>query len=59
MKIALEKYGKVTQAAMKKGQTMKNTTGRDDSMYYVSDNSNLKQQEDNQFDAIMALYSIK
>ena len=47
MKVALEKYGHKTSASFKKGQTMKNTSGRDDAMYYISDNLNLRQEDDN------------
>ena len=37
--------------------TMKNTTGRDDSMYYVSDGFNLKTQVENQFTNLLMLTS--
>ena len=41
MKLALEKFkGKKTNSL--NGCTMKNTPGRDNAMYYVSDNSNLQ-----------------
>jgi len=55
MKVALEKYGHKTSAAVRKGQTMKNTMGRDDAMYYISDNLNLRKEDDNQFNALMSI----
>ena len=39
MKQALEKYSKKTGRSQ--GITMNNTTGRDNAMYYISDNNNL------------------
>ena len=46
MKIALDKFGKKTVGSLK-GCTMNNTKGRDNSMYYISDNFNLEPQDDN------------
>ena len=42
-----------------KGCTMKNTRGRDNVMYYISDNQNLEPQDDNMFDALMSLNVIR
>ena len=38
---------------------MKNTTGRDNAMYYISDNNNLQRDDDNPFDALMSLNNIQ
>ena len=42
-----------------KGCTMKNTKGRDNVMYYISDNQNLEPQDDNMFDALMSLNVVR
>ena len=57
MKVALDKFAKRTSASFH-GCTMSNTTGRDNAMYYISDNHNLEPQEDNQFNALMSINNI-
>lgn len=37
---------------------MKNTTGRDNKMYYVSDGFNLNDSNDNQFTSLLTLNNI-
>ena len=38
--------------------TMKNTTGRDNKMYYVSDGFNLNDSDDNQFTSLLTLNNV-
>ena len=59
IKSALEK-GRITkQRPLFNGiQTMKNTTGRDNKMYYVSDGFNLNDSNDNQFTSLLTLNNI-
>ena len=37
---------------------MKNTTGRDNKMYYVSDGFNLDESLENQFTSLMTLHGV-
>ena len=59
IKSALEK-GRITkQKPLFNGMTtMKNTTGRDNKMYYVSDGYNLDTSNDNQFTSLLTLNNV-
>ena len=57
MNLALDKFSKRTSASFH-GCTMSNTKGRDNAMYYISDNHNLEPQDENQFNALMSINNI-